>query len=321
MAKKIQYYYDPEDCSFKEVRTSPLSVLRKVAIHLFTSTCFAALGLYAYLFLFDDPKMAMLRRQNNDLLSKIDENLVKISRLESFVDQLHERDNDFYRSLLNREPISSGVWNGGIGGSANYQPSDDPNNLKEAEKRLNLLEHKIKMQESSYNELFKEVSRNQDRLKQLPAVLPVPGRIVSTFGMRMHPILKIRKMHYGLDFQARLGTPVYATGDGTIVKAGKSYGGYGYQVEIDHGFGYVTKYAHLSKGSIKVKKGDKVTRGDVIALSGNTGLSKGPHLHYEVMKDGKRVNPIDYFYADMTAEEIVQLRKEAESVKDNESMD
>jgi len=321
MSKKIHYYYDPEDCSFKEVRNSPLAFVRKLSSHLFFSACFAAVGLYAYLYIFDDPKTSMLRRENNKLVSKIDENLVKISRLEATVDQLHQRDNEFYRTLLNRDPISSGVWNGGVGGSADYQPSADPSNLQEAEKRIQLLEHKIQLQESSYNELFKEASRNQKRLTHIPAIKPVPGRIVSTFGNRKHPIFKVVKMHYGLDFQARIGTAVYATGDGVVIKAGKSYGGYGYQIEIDHGFGFVTKYAHLKKDGIKVTKGQNVKRGDVIALTGNTGLSKGPHLHYEIIKDGRKINPIDYFYANMSPQQIVQLRKEAEAVKDNESMD
>ena len=322
MSKKIHYYYDPEDCSFKEVRNSPLAFVRKFSSYLFFSCCFAAVGLYAYLYIFDDPKTAMLRNENKGLVGKIDENLVKISRLETALDQLHQRDNEFYRTLLNRDPIASGVWNGGVGGSADYQASTDPSNLQEAEKRIQLLEHKIQLQESSYNELFKEASKNQERLTHIPAIKPVPGKIVSTFGKRKHPIFKVVKMHYGLDFQARIGTPVYATGDGKVIKAGKSYGGYGYQIEIDHGFGFVTKYAHLKKDGIKVKKGQKVKRGDVIALTGNTGLSKGPHLHYEIIKDGnKKIDPIDYFYANMSPEQIVQLRREAEAVKDNESMD
>jgi murein DD-endopeptidase MepM/ murein hydrolase activator NlpD len=128
--------------------------------------------------------------------------------------------------------------------------------------------------------------------------------------MRTHPIHNIPKMHTGLDMQASTGTKVHAAGDGVVKLSGTSRGGYGMQIEIDHGgYGYVTKYAHLS--NITVKKGDKVKRGQVVGLSGNTGLSKGPHLHYEIIKNGKKIDPIDYFYGDLTPEEYVKLREEA----------
>lgn len=274
-----------------------------------------------YFAIYEDPKHAMLRRENEELLNTIDENLVNISKLETSLSALHQKDNEFYRSILNADPITTGVWNGGVGGGADFDNQDQPFNLKDAEKRIDALQHKVNLQEKSYDELFRLAAENAKKLKHIPAIKPVPGKLISSFGMRMHPIHKIRKMHYGLDFQADTGTPIAAAGDGKVIFAGKSSGGYGYQIEVDHGFGYVTKYAHLKKGGIKVKKGQQVKRGEIIGLTGNTGLSKGPHLHYEIVKDGRKINPIDYFYADLSPEEYNQLRKEAEAAKDVESMD
>jgi murein DD-endopeptidase MepM/ murein hydrolase activator NlpD len=180
------------------------------------------------------------------------------------------------------------------------------------------LSNKVEIQNQSYAYLFDRINQNKDYLRHLPAVKPVSGEVISGFGMRMHPIKAIRKMHTGIDFTANLNTPVHAAGDGVVRLAGQSRGGYGVQVEVDHGgYGYITKYAHLA--STVVQQGEHVKRGQIIGYSGTTGLSKGPHLHYEVIKDGQKIDPIDYFYGDQTPEEYVKLREAAKM--DNESMD
>lgn len=318
MAKKIRYYYDEETCTFEEERITVGSVSRKVLSYVSVSGLLAVLGLALYFFVLDDPKHAYLKAQNAMLQGRVQALDSQLATLENQVDGLHEQDNKFYRSLMNSDRIDDGYWNGGIGGAANYKKTNEPEVLREAEKRLDLLNNKVKIQNKSYDVLFGLLAEKEDELRHTPAIKPVPGRIISGFGMRMHPIHGFRKMHTGLDMQANTGTPVHASADGIIKLAGTSRGGYGKQVEIDHGgYGYVTKYAHLS--SIEVAQGAKVKRGDIVGYTGNTGLSKGPHLHYEIIKNSKKIDPIDYFYGDQTPEQYVTLREQAKL--DTESMD
>lgn len=317
MAKKIRYYYDEETCSFLEEQATPGSIFKTLLSYLSVSGLIACILLAAFLFFYGDPKYSLLENQNNRLIAKITEYETNYSQLETQVDSLQQRDRVLYRSILNAEPISSGIWNGGTGGSANAERSSDPDELKNIEKRLDILKSKINLQSTSYNYLSDKFYNNEDELKHIPAIKPVSGRLISGFGMRMHPIAKIRKRHTGIDMQASTGTPVHATGDGIIKFAGVKANGYGKHIDIDHEYGYVTKYAHLSK--YVVKKGQRVKRGDIIGYTGNTGLSKGPHLHYEIIKNGVKINPIDYFYSDLTPDEYVALKREA--LVENESMD
>lgn len=319
MAKKVRYYYDAETCSFKKEKWTFASAFKRFLSYLGISGLLASLMLAALLYVDYDPIKTRLLKENGRLKSEIGKYEEQFAVLEASVDDLHKKDNEFYRSILNADPISSGVWNGGIGGTANSELSSQPQVLRETEKRLARLSQKVNVQSESYSLLFGHLSENTDFLAHLPAIKPVPGRLISGFGMRMHPIQKIRKRHQGIDLQASTGTPVHATGDGVVKFSGRRANGYGIYVDLNHGYGYVTKYAHLSK--LNVKKGQKIKRGDIIGWSGNTGLSKGPHLHYEVLKDGARINPIDYFYGDedISPQEYLKLRKEA--MVENQSMD
>lgn len=316
MAKRIRYFYDEESCTFQEERVTPESAFKTVLTHISVSGLLACIGLAAYFFLYDDPKHLYLKNQNEHLQAKIRQLDGSLATLESQVNGLHAEDNRFYRSLMNADPINEGHWNGGTGGAIT-QPGT-PADLAEAERRLERLSNKVQIQNQSYAYLFERIQQNKDYLRHVPAIKPVPGEVISGFGMRMHPIKGIRKMHTGLDMTASMGTPVLAAGDGVVRLSGQSRGGYGIQIEINHGgYGYITKYAHLSE--VLVKKGQEVKRGDLIGYTGSTGLSKGPHLHYEVIRDGRKIDPIDYFYGDQTPEEIARLREAAK--KDNESMD
>lgn len=316
MAKKIRYYYDHETCSFKEEKIGIGEWAKRVFSYLSVSGLIACILLAVFVFAYGDPKYALLENQNKKLLAKIDQFELGFAQLEQQVDSLQRRDSELYRSIMDVDPIEQGVWNGGSGGAANVDHSD-PQVLKKAKQRLDILTNKLSQQFQSYDLLSNRFSNMKDELSRIPSIKPVPGRLISSYGMRMHPIHKIRKRHTGIDLQATTGTQVYATGDGKVKFSGVRGNGYGIYVDLDHGYGYVTKYAHLSK--VLVKKGQKVKRGDVIGLSGNTGLSKGPHLHYEIIKNGVKINPIDYFYSDLTPEEYVSLKKEA--MQDNESMD
>ena len=319
MAKKIRYFYDDETCSFKEEKVTFTLVVRTIFSYLTVSGLLACLFVALIFFGWDDPKTAMLKRENDNLNVKVKEYKKQFSALEVKVNELHERDNTFYRSVMSSTPISDGEWNGGKGGSANSELYSHPETVRETEIRLDILNAKIATQSQSYDMLFDRLLEKRKELAHVPSIKPVrEGRVISGYGMRIHPIHNLRKMHTGIDMEAAINTPVYATGDGKVVFAGVSRYGYGIHVDVDHGFGYETKYAHLSK--LAVENGHTVKRGDIIGYSGNTGLSKGPHLHYEIVKDGKKIDPIDYFYEeDLTPEEFVQLRKEAQV--ENESMD
>lgn len=318
MAKKIRYYYDEDSCTFEPERVTPKAVLVNVSTYVGGSLLLAVVMLAAYFFLYDNPKEAYLKQQNADLVSKIQDLEGQFAMVEERVDGLHSQDNNFYRSLLSQDKISDGEWNSGKGGTVNPGQDGDPDVLRDVEERLDRLQNKIDIQNRSYEVLFRELKNKDEELRHTPAIRPVKGSIISGFGMRKHPILKYKRMHTGLDMRASTGTPVYATADGIVKLVGSSRGGYGRQIEIDHGgLGYVTKYAHLSE--IEVKKGQRVKRGDIIALSGNTGLSSGPHLHYEIHKNGSKIDPLDYFYGEITPEEYVNLRQEANV--ENISMD
>ena len=313
MPKKTRYYYDPETCTYQKERVTFKSVSKRLLIDGAIAIVLAC-GFYAsYFYFYDDPKTASLKNTNASLMEQLNTYHGRVSKLELAVNDLHQKDNQFYRSMLSAEPINEGVWEGGKGGADNFQFSEHPSVLKETEKKIDQLNHKIQLQSNSFDYLKKLFAQNEVKLQHIPAIRPVAGGVISGFGMRRHPIHKIHKMHTGLDFEAQKGTPIIATGDGVIKTAGVTEGGYGIQIEIDHGYGYITKYAHLSV--LKVNHGQKVKRGDVIAYSGNTGLSSGPHLHYEILRNGSKIDPIDYFYRDLSPQQYAKLRKEAQAAQ------
>lgn len=304
-----RYYYDDETCTYKPETVSAKDIAKRVGISMGLGVIFGGLLFAGYFAFWDDPKMKILKEQNNALLTEINVINTKFAEMDAKVATLHKRDNEFYRSILNAQPIDDGVWNGGTGGANNPAIANHPVVLRQAEATLNDLSYKIDLQNRSYEHLRKALADNQEKLKHIPAIKPVPGNVISGFGVRVHPILRIRKEHTGLDFTAPIGTPVASTADGKVITAGSSSGGYGNQVEIDHGYGLVTKYAHLSE--VKVSVGQTVKRGDIIALTGNTGLSSGPHLHYEIVRNDTKIDPVDYFYQDLSPSEYEKFKKEA----------
>ncbi|WNJ21044.1 M23 family metallopeptidase [Pontibacter sp. G13] len=318
MSRKIRYYYDEDSCTFKPEVVTPKVVANRV-LRFLGGSSLLAVGMYVIIaFAYDDPKERYLRLENEKLMTSIEHLNAEFTHLDSAINFLHDQDNNLYRSLTNAEKIDDGIWDAGIGGNVSLGGETDPEVLVDARGMVERLNAKIKIQTQSYLKLREDLKTKKEELKHVPAIKPVPGKVVSGYGMRHHPIHNRKKMHWGIDMQASMRTPVHAAGDGTIKLAGISRGGYGRQIEIDHGgFGYKTKYAHLNE--ILVKRGQKVKRGDIIGYSGNSGLSSGPHLHYEIFKNGKRIDPIDFFYNDVTPEEYVKLREQA-AVK-NSSLD
>ena len=314
---KIKYYYDTETCKYERVRTSNgdvlLNVLGFVVLVLVAGFCLVIV----FDTYFESPKAVKLRKENEELHFYYDMLSTEMDRANQMLSSLQDRDNNVYRTIFEAEPIPPSVRGAGVGGVDRYKEILE-NGLESEEliagtfQRIDQLERQLYIQTKSYDDLLGLAEDKSAMLSSIPAIQPVSNkklrRLASGFGMRVHPIYKVKMMHPGIDFSAPQGTPVYATGAGKVVEVKTSLSGYGKQVIIDHGFGYRTRYAHLQ--DFGVKQGQKVERGQNIGQVGNTGTSTAPHLHYEIYHDGERVNPIYYFYQDITAEEyevLVQL--------------
>ncbi|MEP5611689.1 MAG: M23 family metallopeptidase [Cyclobacteriaceae bacterium] len=311
---KIKYYYDTESCRYERIRVSSWDIILNLLGFLVVS---AIIGVGIFLaadHYFESPTKAALRKENDELRLYYDLIQKDMSESNQMLGVLQERDDDIYRVVFGVEPIPDEIRTAGIGGSNRYRELLEKglereeliiNNMK----RMDALKKQMYIQTKSYDEIMAMAEMKEENLASLPAIQPVSNielkRLASGYGYRIHPIYKVNKMHWGTDFSIKTGTPVYATGDGVIRWTRSDFGGYGKQIEINHGFGYRTKYAHLSE--FIVKKGQKVKRGELIGYSGNTGGSTAPHLHYEVIKDGKKVNPVNFFYKDVTDEEYAEI--------------
>ncbi len=238
-----------------------------------------------------------------------------INHLNKELKNLSNTDNQVYRNIFGLPKTSQYILNSGIGGQVNADNFSSDQLVNQTELKLKLVAKQISIQAASYKEITEVVKNKELMASSVPAVLPLARKTIirfsSPFGWRIHPILHVLRFHEGIDISAHIGTPVYATGDGIVVRADNSARGYGNHIRIAHGFGYLTLYGHLSK--ILVKPGQRVHRGDLIGLVGNTGLSTAPHLHYEIRLNGKPVNPVNFYYNDMTDKEYQIMIKQANS--------
>jgi murein DD-endopeptidase MepM/ murein hydrolase activator NlpD len=320
MDQEQKYYYDPERCSFVKVEQT----WKDYAIHavqvLGLAVILAGLGIWAFdVYWMTTPEEQSLKVENRALERQLDRVSGRMSTLSTRLDTLAERDERLYRRLFQIEPISEDVRQVGVGGSDPYKEFDQMGKdasslLKKTAQKLDKLERQMSLQGASYEELTEIAKKRSKRLVQLPAIRPANGPIVSGYGMRKHPILKVRKMHAGVDFLLRRGTPVVATGNGTVRRATFSPA-YGKFVEIRHPkAGYFTRYAHLSDIPADIQPGEKVERGETIAYSGSTGRTTGPHLHYEVHnQSGQALDPMRFFVPDMTPESYHELEERTEA--------
>ncbi len=273
---------------------------------------------------FETPKEKYLKRElaNYELNYKILNQ--KLEELNSVIADLEFRDENIYRIIFEADPIPSSIRNAGYGGVAKYKELEGFSNSKliiSTTKKTDQLSRHLYVLTKSFDEIAELAAKKEDMLSSIPAIQPVSNekltRIASGFGWRIHPIYKVPKMHEGLDFTAPSGTEIYATGNGTIKSVEYSRRGYGNHIIIDHGYGYKSMYAHLSK--FNVRKGQKVKRGEVIGYVGSTGLSTAPHLHYEVTYRNTKVNPVNFFQNDLSPEEYDQVLKLAE--QSNQALD
>ncbi|HLF15261.1 MAG TPA: M23 family metallopeptidase [Bacteroidota bacterium] len=255
---------------------------------------------------FGSVEISELKRENSDLRKERITLTGRIASLRSTLDDL-EAQGDELRLLVDLAPVDEAVKDAGTGGSSipemmSFDAAPGTDLLREVDAVLSGISGELKVQEQSYAQILKKYEYNRSFFSALPALKPMRGPYASNkFGMRMHPILGVMREHQGVDIVGDVGTDVAAAGDGVVVMAGHSGGGYGYVVVINHGYGYQTLYAHLSK--VLLKSGRRVKRGDIIARSGKSGLTSGPHLHYEVRHNGVSMNPTDFFFDDLTAEE------------------
>jgi murein DD-endopeptidase MepM/ murein hydrolase activator NlpD len=284
--------------SIKNLFKSPRVTKYILGVVFFASLIFSG---YSLFFVYASGNSYSSLKSENYLLKKQVENMVsKYKDLDNKISEL-EKSSATLRTAVDLPPISKDELQMGVGGgyfdnSIDFMGHDAESELNKAVSLVDEMSRKINFEKDQYLKISDQLKENEKLSRAIPAIRPCTGIISDGFGMRMHPILHIRRMHEGVDFVTDIGTPVHATGDGIISFTGLK-NGYGLEVEIDHGFGFRTVYAHLSK--ILVKRGEKVQRGEVIAKTGTSGLSTGPHLHYEVEHDGVKVNPADYFFDDL----------------------
>ncbi|MCC6720823.1 MAG: M23 family metallopeptidase [Bacteroidia bacterium] len=312
--KKIKYRFDPANLQYVHVKTSIWVKILRIFGFLSASAVAGFVFLTIAYSLLDSPKEKLLKREISNKKIQLELLSDKAKKAEKILASLEERDDKIYREIFGAEPIDVSVRNAGTGGVDKYKSLKNYNNADEIiklHKSLDKLNRRMYVQSKSYDDLSKLAREKHNMLSSIPAIQPVANKnlkhVASGYGYRIDPIYRTGKFHEGMDFTSPVGTPVIATGDGVVELIESRQWGYGNNIVINHGFGYKTRYAHLSK--FKVKKGQKVKRGQAIGLVGNTGKSTGPHLHYEVIKNKKPVNPANYYYNDLTPEQYEAILK------------
>ncbi len=320
---KVKYYYDSETLSYRKVKTKKARTFTYALLFISATALF---GFFSYVIAanyVDSPKEKALIRENENLKLNFNYLNKRVDLAEQVLENISDRDDNIYRVHFEANPVSEAQRKAGFGGVNRYKKLEGLENSEiiiASTQKIDLLTKEIEVQSRSLDEIEALAKEKIKLLEAIPAIQPVQNkdlkRVASGYGMRMHPILKRRKMHNGMDFTAKTGTPIYATGNGKVIKASRA-SGFGKVVYIDHGFGYITQYGHMSK--FNTKKGKNVKRGDIIGYVGNTGLSSGPHLHYEVHKNGKPINPVNFYHGDLTPEEYdIMLEKASQ---ENQSFD
>lgn len=309
---KSKYRFDPETLSYKKVEHTTKDSVIKILTYVAASFVVAVLFNMVFHFFFDTPKTKGLKRENSQLLFQYTLLNERLTQVEKVLDDLRQRDDNIYRTIFEAEPVHKSIRQGGFGGVDKYGELEKMKNsdiVILTAQRLDNIVNKAYIQSVSFDKVVDLAKKKEEMLSSLPAIQPISNddltRTASGYGYRIHPIYKIRKFHYGMDFTAPTGTEIFVTGDGIVEEVHRSKRGYGNKIIVNHGFGYKTLYAHLS--GFNVREGQKVKRGDLIGYVGNSGLSTAPHLHYEVMLNGKKVNPVNYYFNDLTPAEYDKM--------------
>lgn len=316
--KKEKFHYNLKTLQYEKIKSSWKSIITKSLGFLSASIISGFLFLVLFIYFFDTPKEQILKDEiavNKEQISYFNK---EVDKLLEELEFLRQRDINTYRVIYEADPIPNSIWESGTGGTkknrfnSSYSTSELMENV---ESKLETLKRKMVWQSKSYDEIANLIQNKEDMLASIPAIQPVANkdlkRMASGFGYRIHPVYKVKKFHEGMDFTATIGTEIYATGKGVVEEAVHSGGGYGNMVKINHGYGYKTLYGHMSK--IAVRQGEEVTRGQVIGYVGNTGTSVGPHVHYEVIKNGAKLNPSYFYFQDLNDKEFQELLRLSEN--------
>jgi len=323
---KVKYYYDSENLAYTKIKTKKRIKIGYAFLFLLASALF---GFLVFVLLintpyFETPKDRLQAREIENLKLKYAILNKRMDEIDDVTEALEDRDNNIYRVYFNKAEIPDSIRKSGFKDIKRYKDLEGYNNSQlvvSTTKRVDQLSKELAIQSKSLDDILKLASTKKNLLLAIPAIQPVQNenlkRMASGFGYRIDPFTKVRKMHNGMDFTANTGSPVYATGDGVVARADNSASGFGNHIVIRHGFGYESLYAHLSK--YKCRPGQRVKRGDVIGYVGSTGRSEGPHCHYEVHKDGRVVNPLNFYYGNISAVEYVAISHLAN--QENQSLD
>ena len=323
---KVKYYYDPDTLSYRKIEPKKSKKYRNIGLFILGAFFFGAIALIFLLNtnLINTPRELSLSRELKNYELQFELLDKKMEQMEEVLANIEDRDNNIYRLYFEANPIPEEQRRAGFGGINRYKSLEGFNNSEMiigTTKRLDIIKKQMAIQSKSLEEITLLAKEKEKLLLAIPAIQPINNedltRMASGYGWRSDPFTKVRKMHYGMDFTSPRGTPIYASGSGKITRADNNSSGYGKHIRIDHGYGYLSLYAHLSK--YNVKKGQKVKRGDLIGFVGSTGRSEAPHLHYEVWKDNDRINPINFYYGSLSAKEFENMLKYAS--QENQSLD
>ncbi len=322
---KVKFRFDTRTLQYEKVELKLVDKVWKILSYLVTGIVFAATVVWIAYSYFDSPKEKQLKRKLSFMEMQFETLSERTNHIAAVLGDLQEKDDDIYRTIFEAEPIPSAKREAGFGGVNRYdklEGFDDASEVViETTKKLDKISKQLVVQSKSFDEIVQLALNKEKMLASIPAIQPVSNekltRIASGFTYRIHPIYKIKHFHTGIDFTAPRGTDIYATGDGVVKSVESKNRGYGKHIVIDHGYGYETLYAHMS--GFNVREGQKIKRGEVIGFVGSTGTSTAPHLHYEVIKDNEKINPINFFFNDLTPEEyekVIEL-----SSRSNQSFD
>ena len=307
-----KYKFNPDSLSFDRIRLGIRTLLFRSLAYFIGSLFIALIYWTIFAAFFDSPKEKALKREVQQMTIQYELIHREMADVENVLVDLQKTDDNLYRTIFEAEPIPSTLRDGGMGGVNRYEALEGFNNSNlviETANRLDKIRKKIYVQSKSFDDLIKLSRNKEEMLKCLPAIIPISNkdltRTASGYGMRIHPIYRISKFHYGMDFTAPLGTDIYATANGTVVGVLTAQRGLGKHIIIDHGFGYSTIYAHLNNFNVRV--GQKVQRGDIIGFVGSSGTSVANHLHYEIKLNGVNVDPVNYYFEDLSAADYEKM--------------
>jgi murein DD-endopeptidase MepM/ murein hydrolase activator NlpD len=318
-----KYYFNPDHLSLTPAKRSLKKRIAIISVFVCICLVLGTIGYFLTSGMIRTPREKNLLSQNEKLINLYQSLNEKLDGYELALSEIRTLDDSLYRSLVGKAPLPPSIRDAGTGGherGVNLRDASYPGVVTNTASKIDQLDSHLKVQLNSFRSVLNEMFSKKDRLEHLPAIMPIPNenlrRTGSGFGMRMHPILNIYRMHEGIDFHAPIGTEVYATADG-VVKDVRTSETFGRVIVIDHGYGVETFYAHLNE--YNVRSGEKVKRGNLIGFVGNTGLSRGPHLHYEVHIFNREVDPVNYFFKDLTPEQYKEIILISQSFE--ESMD